>query len=134
MQTFMWRPKNVNLFPPCLKVREFQLPQSYHSALTKCQRVGTPFYSFKVIVHFYLKQRSHQGLDQRILLSQGYYQQVWLISRPCLSVVEKQICFCSNKSLRIQIIYIIIYNPNIPKKITMDSTQWFASRMFWSRV
>lgn len=86
----LWRSQNGNLFPPLLKVREFQLPQScYLSTQTKGQRVRTYFYSFKVTVCFYLKPRCHLDLGQRVLPFQGYCLQLWLLSRPCVAGTEK---------------------------------------------
>ena len=35
------------------------------------------------------KQISYLDLDQKVLPSQGYCLQVWLISRPCISGIEK---------------------------------------------
>ena len=52
----------MTLFPHWPKVRELELASS----------------SFKVIV--LLPQSSHLDIGQRVLLSQGYCQQVWLIA------------------------------------------------------
>ena len=45
--------------------------------------------SFHIIVYLYIKQKCHLDLDQRVLFSQSYCKQVWLIFRPCISGIEK---------------------------------------------
>ena len=68
----LWRPKNVSLFPPGPKVRQSNLTLFFQG--------------------YCVSTRSHLELHQRVMLSQGYCQQVRLIARTCNPGRGKQIC------------------------------------------
>lgn len=68
----LWRPENVSLFPHWPKVRE-----SEHSSS-----------SFKVILLPPQTKVPPRGC-QRVLVSQGSHQQVWVMAWPCTLGIEK---------------------------------------------